>query len=104
MSLAAQRQQYFFTQKLLKVVNVAKKKDVVMECMLSDPRPHVKWYKGDEEILVSQYTTYYRRYTTDNNIMQLVVMQFNQFHDQSNPHIVLSFFLYHVVFTMNIFY
>lgn len=28
------------------------KKEITMECMLSDPRPHVKWFKNGEPIEV----------------------------------------------------
>jgi len=44
--------EYFFTQKLPKTAAVKRKKDLVLECMLSDPRPHVTWYKNGEKIEV----------------------------------------------------
>jgi len=44
--------EYFFTQKLPKTMAVKRKKDLLLECMLSDPRPHVTWYKNGEKIEV----------------------------------------------------
>jgi len=31
---------------------VKRKKDLLLECMLSDPRPHVTWFKNGEKIEV----------------------------------------------------
>jgi len=31
---------------------VKRKKDLMLECMLSDPRPNVTWYKNGEKIEV----------------------------------------------------
>ena len=45
--------EYFFTQKLPKTMAVKRKKDLQLECMLSDPRPHVTWYKNGEKIEVT---------------------------------------------------
>lgn len=44
--------EYFFTQKLPKTAPVKRKKDLVLECMLSDPRPSVIWMKNGEKIEV----------------------------------------------------
>jgi len=34
-------------------MSVKRKKDLLLECMLSDPRPHVTWYKNGEKIEVN---------------------------------------------------
>ena len=47
------RASFFFTQKLPKKANVRQKKDLVLECMLSDPRPAVKWLKNGEPLEVN---------------------------------------------------
>ena len=44
--------EYFFTQKLPKTIPVKRKKDLVLECMLSDPRPSVTWTKNGEKLEV----------------------------------------------------
>lgn len=44
--------EYFFTQKLLKTTSVKRKQDLILECMLSDPRPTVIWTKNGEKIEV----------------------------------------------------
>lgn len=44
--------EYYFTQKLPKTMAVKRKKDLMLECMLSDPRPNVTWYKNGEKIEV----------------------------------------------------
>ena len=49
----AKKVEYYFTQKLPKTMAVKRKKDLVLECMLSDPRPHVTWYKNGEKIEVT---------------------------------------------------
>ena len=46
--------EYFFTQKLPKTMAVKRKKDLILECMLSDPRPHVTWFKNGEKIEVGR--------------------------------------------------
>ena len=43
---------YFFTQKLTKQVKVRRKKDCILECMLNDPTPSVKWFKNGAPIEV----------------------------------------------------
>ena len=44
---------YYFTQKLHKQTKVRRKKDAILECMLNDPTPKVRWYKDGEPIEVS---------------------------------------------------
>ncbi|KAK2158172.1 hypothetical protein LSH36_175g03003 [Paralvinella palmiformis] len=44
------KQLYYFTQKLPKTTKVRQRKDLLLECMLSDPRPHVKWFKNGEPV------------------------------------------------------
>ena len=51
--LAEKKVLYYFTQKLPPKMVVKQKKELVLECMLSDPRPHVKWLKDGEPIEVS---------------------------------------------------
>jgi len=50
--LIGKKVEYFFTQKLPKTAAVKRKKDLLLECMLSDPRPHVTWFKNGEKIEV----------------------------------------------------
>ena len=56
------KQLYHFTQLLPKTATVRQKKEIVLECMLSDTRPHVKWLKNgqpiDVSIRVSNVTAY----------------------------------------------
>lgn len=49
--------EYFFTQKLLKTTSVKRKQDLILDCMLSDPRPSVTWTKNGEKIEVK--STYF---------------------------------------------
>jgi len=42
--------EYHFTQKLPKTLPVKRKKDLQLECMLSDPRGEVTWYKNGEKL------------------------------------------------------
>jgi len=55
LSVAGKKVEYYFTQKLPKTMAVKRKKDLLLECMLSDPRPHVTWYKNGEKIEVIYY-------------------------------------------------
>lgn len=52
-AFAAKKTEYHFTQKLPKTAAVKRKKDLVLECMLSDPRPQVQWYLNGEPLEVS---------------------------------------------------
>lgn len=45
---------YFFTQKLPKQAKVKQNKDLVLETMLSDVNPAVKWFKNGKPIEVSK--------------------------------------------------
>lgn len=54
LTVEGKKASYFFTQKLLKHMKVRQKKDIVLECMLSDPRPHVSWTKSGEPLEVSR--------------------------------------------------
>lgn len=50
--LVAKKAEFFFTQKLPKTIAVKRKKDLQLECMLSDPRPAVTWYLNGEPLEV----------------------------------------------------
>jgi obscurin-RhoGEF protein len=54
LTVEAKKTEYFFTQKLPKTATVKRKKDLSLECMLSDPRPQVTWYRNGEKL---EYTT-----------------------------------------------
>ena len=43
---------HYFTQKLPNPAKVKRKRDMVLECMISDPTPHVDWFKDGKPIEV----------------------------------------------------
>lgn len=45
---------YHFTKHIGEAEVVRQKKDITLECMLSDPRPAVKWFKDGNLIEVSR--------------------------------------------------
>ncbi|ESO03551.1 hypothetical protein HELRODRAFT_191869 [Helobdella robusta] len=50
LTVESKKVEYFFTQKLPKTANVKRKKDLILECMINDPRPDVTWKKNGEKI------------------------------------------------------
>ena len=48
---------YKFTKRLADTASVKQKQTLVLECMISDPRPTVKWTKDGETIEVGSKTS-----------------------------------------------
>ena len=53
---AEKKASYYFTQKLSKKMIGKRKTDVLLETMISDPRPPVKWFRNGEPVEVSHPT------------------------------------------------
>ena len=50
--ISAKMPEYSFTQKLPEKYSQTKRKEVNLECFVSDPRARVKWFKNGEPIEV----------------------------------------------------
>ena len=50
--ILARPKEYRFVQKLPETHTVRQKKDTVLECMLNESAPYVKWTKNGEQIEV----------------------------------------------------
>ena len=44
---------YKFTKRLPETAHVRQKENIVLECMINDPRAHAKWFRNDEPLEVS---------------------------------------------------
>lgn len=57
LTVDALKQKYTFNQKLPPTATVLRKKEITLECSISDPRAGVKWYRNGEELQVSKQAT-----------------------------------------------
>ena len=60
--IAEKKQKYRFNMALPDHVEVVKKKEVTLECSVSDPRAHVNWFRNDEPLEVSLEKFYFNSF------------------------------------------